>query len=160
MGQHIKAVCQRQINGKWRNLLDIPCSPVRLEWYTYVHYVFLAYEGCVMADGSVEFYEPEDSFSISRARGYPEGYDPEQAYVVKFWDPVTKDNPDVSLPWPTYATGGSWLTIDELVNHDYDRIVTRFGETKPLREFLGEEFIQFWRDAKAKGAERLIFCVD
>lgn len=156
MGVHILAVCQRQIDGKWRNLLDIPCSPVRVPWFTYVHYAFLMYSGCVMADGSVEYDEPEDSFAIARDRGYPEGYDPEQAYVVKFWDPVTNDDPDVDLPWPSnYA---SWLTLDELVNHDYDRIVTRWQETKPLREFLGEEFIQFWRDAKAQGAERVIFC--
>lgn len=158
MGIHIHAMCQRQINGKWRNMLDIPCSPVRLKWYGYPQYAFLMYSGCVMGDGSVEYDEPEDSFAIARDRGYPEGYDPEQAYVVKFWDPVTDDAPLVKLPWPSnYA---SWLTLDELVNHDYDRIVTRFGETKPLREFLGEEFIQFWRDAKAAGAERMIFCID
>jgi len=115
----------------------------------------MMYEGCHMADGSVLYEEPEDSFSIARDRGCPEDFDIHQWETVEFWDPVTNNNPEVDLPWDGYPC--SWLTLDELVNHDYDRTVTRFGETKPLREFLDEEFIQFWKDAKAAGAERVVF---
>lgn len=158
MGAHILAICQRRIDGKWRHMLNIPCSPVRVEWLNYVHYDFLIYTGHHLSGGGVEFVRPESDYCIAHARGYPEDFDAEQAYVTKFWDPVTNDNPEVDIPWPDQQ--GSWVTIDELVNHDYDRTVTRHGETKPLREFLGEEFIQFWRDAKAKGAERMVFCID
>ena len=156
MGAHIRAICQRRVNGKWRHMLNIPCSPIRVDWLDYVHYDFLIYGGTQYK--YLEFERDESIFCIALARGYPEDFNADQAYEVKFWDPVANDEPEVDIPYP--ENEGTWVTIDELVNHDYDRIVTRHGKTKPLREFLGEEFIQFWRDAKAAGAERLVLCID
>lgn len=156
MGTHIRAVAQRKVNGTWRHLLDCPVSPVRLEWYTYPHYAFMAYGGCIMADGSIEWDEEEDNYAIARARGCPDDFNINQWESVEFFDPTSSDGDvDVKLPWDGYDI--SWLTLDELVNHDYDRVVTRFGVTKPLREFLGEQFIAFWKDMQAKGAQRIVF---
>ena len=156
MGRRIHAVAQRKVNGVWRHMLNCPVSPVRLDWYTYPHYDFMSYSGIVMGDGSVEWDEDDDNYAISRERGCPEDFDINQSDAVEFFDPQDPDGElDVSLPWPGYSA--SWLTLEELVEHDYDRIVTRMGETKPLRAFLGEQFIQFWKDMKAKGAERIVF---
>lgn len=158
MGAHIRAICQRRVNGHWRHMLDVPCSPVRVEWFNKDHYRFMLYEGCVMADGSIEWDEEDDAFAISRARGYPEDFDYMQWQSVEFFDPVTREEvQDVDLPWD--EGGASWLTIDELVNHDYDRIITYWGKTGSIRDFLGEQFIQFWKDAKAAGAERIVFSI-
>lgn len=153
MGTHIYAIAQRKVDGKWRHLLDCPVSPVRMDWYTYVHYNFLCCH--------YQWPDPDDlKFAISKARGFPEDYDPLKSDTVEFFDPNEKysvaqvDLPDESL------YGQSWLSIDELINHDYDRTVTRFGETKPLREFLGDKFINFWKEMEALGAQRIIFGFD
>lgn len=153
MGTHIYAIAQRNINGKWRHLLDCPVSPIRLDWYTKVHYAFLS-------NGSKWPSEDELAFTISRARGYPADYDPLKSDTVKFYDPVINDRvEDIDIPDESLYDK-SWLSIDELVNHDYDRIVTRHGETKPLREFLGSQFIDFWKEMKSRGAERIVFGFD
>ncbi len=135
--------------------MDCPVSPVRLDWYSYPQYAFLSYGGAQWGD-TLEWEEDEDNYAISRERGCPEDFDGNQWESVSFFDPLEKHGElDVDLPEGDCAI--SWLSIDELVDHDYDRIVTRHGETKPLREFLTEEFIQFWKDMKAKGAERIVF---
>lgn len=153
MGTHIYAVAQRKIDGKWRHLLDCPVSPIRVEWYSYTHYAFL----------TCSYTWPSDEdlvFSISNARGYPEDYDPLKSDTVEFFDPGP-NGPDLDVNLPNGSLyGKSWLTIEELVNHDYDRIVTRNSETKPLREFLGEQFINFWKEMQSRGAERIIFGFD
>ena len=153
MGSHIYAVAQRKVNGTWRHLLDCPVAPVRLNWYTYVHYAFLEW--------SQEWPSEEDkSFAICQARGYPSDYDPLKSDTVSFFDPMANGGiVDVNLPDESLY-GQSWLTLDELVNHDYDRVVTRFGETKTLREFLGNQFIDFWKEMQQRGAERIIFAFD
>lgn len=152
MGTHISCIAQRRVNGKWRHMLDVPCSPIRLDWFTYVHYSFMTYCGHVGTDSE------EADFALSLNRGFPEDYDGEQGYAVDFCDPNDRWFEVESVSLPTICEfDKSWLTLDELVEHDYDRIVTRIGETKPLREFLGEKFIQFWRDVKAQGAERIVF---
>lgn len=153
MGTHIYAVAQKQVNGKWRHLLDCPVSPIRLPWYTKVHYAFLEWSQTWPSDD-------DKTFAICRARGYPVDYDPLKSDTVNFFDPVINATvEDVTLPDESLY-GKSWLTIDELVNHDYDRVVTRFGETKPLREFLGNQFIDFWKEMQQRGAERIIFGFD
>ena len=157
MGMCIRAVAQRKVDGVWRHLLDCPVSPVRVDWYTHRQYYFMSYDGVQMSDASIQWDEEDDDYAISRHRGCPEDFDINQWECVKFFDPLDPDGDlKVDLPWPGYNV--SWLTLDELVNHDYDRIVTRHGETKPLREFLTEQFIQFWKDIQAKGAERIVFC--
>lgn len=45
-------------------------------------------------------------------------------------------------PWQDMHAGESWLTLDELLDVDYDRPVQRDDEQIPLREFLGEWFIE------------------
>lgn len=158
MGAHIRAVCQRRVNGTWRHMLDIPCSPVRVEWLNKVHYRFMLYDGCEMVDGSIEWNEEDDAFAIARNRGYPEDFDSTQWESVEFFDPVLGDNVrDVDLPWDEGCA--SWLSIDELVNHDYERIITYWGVAGSIRSFLGDAFIQFWKDAQAAGAERVVFSI-
>lgn len=153
MSVHINAVAQRRVNGHWLNLLDCPVSPIRLDWYTKVHYAFLA-------NGDKWPDQTDIDFTISLARGYPDDYNPYNGGVVHFYDPVIQDDVKcVDLP-DELALDKSWLTLDELINHDYDRVVTRFGESKPLREFLGNQFIDFWKEIKAMGAERIVFGFD
>ncbi len=156
MGMHINAIAQRRVNGKWRHLLNCPVSPIRLDWYSYPQYAFMSYGGVTWGDGSIEWDQDDDNYAISRERGCPEDFDGSQWEVVKFFDPLDKHG-ELDVDLPDENAGISWLTLEELVNHDYDRVVTRHGETKPLREFLTEGFIQFWRDMQAKGAERIVF---
>ncbi|ROU07899.1 hypothetical protein [Lysobacter enzymogenes] len=71
----------------------------------------------------------------------------------------------------TFANGlrhaTSWLTLDELLNFDYDQPLRFREDVRPeqctagtYRELLDDDFLQALRDFRAQGATRLVFWFD
>lgn len=57
----------------------------------------------------------------------------------------------------------SWLSIEELNKHDYDRMIVderRGGEIMLLRDYLGRGFFHDLAELNRIGADRVVFCFD
>lgn len=155
MGMHICMIFQKKIDGKWRHLTHIPFEHARVPWFTYKHFNFMAYGGSKWSNGSVLFEPEMTDYAICHNRGLPKDFDATQEHIIEYVDPL---DPDWWISIPGEDTGGnSWLFIDELVSHDYDRTITYIGDKENLREHLTQEFIDYWKMVQSLGAERVVF---
>lgn len=83
---------------------------------------------------------------ISKMRGYPSD--------------MTVDEDDL---WYRHGHSESWLSIEELNKHDYDRLIVdeRYGgRTTVLRDYLGVAFFHDLVELNRIDADRVVFCFD
>lgn len=111
---------------------------------------------------------------ICEPRGWPEDFRYSSAGRTddRYW---CRDDYDYDFMFDEYHTH-TWLSIDELLNYDYDQLVEDRrvtinnnggctcepgdGKTETLREFLGEGFFRDLKTLKECGVERIVFAFD
>lgn len=87
-------------------------------------------------------------------------------------DDVTPIVHDEFKSWGIDAHSESWLTIDELLNFDYNQIIEDFRHARPnldgkivgnfvsLSEYLGQYFFEELKQLQNIGADRIVFWFD
>jgi hypothetical protein len=153
MGCDIHITYQRKVKDKWENAYP---EGTPLDSRDYGIYGFLA---------NVRNYS--DVKPISEQRGLPDDYVPDE------------DEYSLSNLYNVNIHSCSWLSIDELLNFDYDQMTEdrrvtingdggctcRPGEGQKIqkmtyREFLGEHFFNDLELLKAAKVERIVFGFD
>lgn len=156
MGCDIHICAERKDqNGKWTRV-SLPEYEIVLEERVYAWFAFLA---DVRNYGAVT--------PISEPRGIPED--------------ASESTKEAHAQWDVDAHSASWLTLNELIDFDYeqgteDRRVTRTlpsgllhggctcepgqGKSMALGEYLGEAFFKGLQQLQTAGAERIVFWFD
>lgn len=150
---------QKKVDDKWIKV-DPQLPPVTVPGYSgkvdilsFNHYPYWAWLSNV--------YNKWNIIPISKPRGLPEDY-PDFRTVPSLHELYEYEWDEFDVA--EYMTGDSfyhsWLSLDEIVNFNYDAfsgVYTDDGQPESYRDWMGQDFIQEFRRFKDLGAERIVF---